>query len=115
MRRALVFASVLVGLISSCAYYPNLDYVRYRGVEYDPKKGYHTWEGRQTSKADRIFSFAIGQKKFREFNSDHDLASKTITRQIFEKEGYCPNGYDIVYDKYTTGGDHSFIWKAFCR
>ena len=102
-----------------CAYYPNLDYVRYEGVDYGYAYGsehkiYYRDHDRETNKTDKIFQFAIGQKKFREFNSDHELASNTITKQVLEKEGFCPDGYEIKYDKNITGGDHSFIWKVFC-
>lgn len=112
---------VLVSLtLTGCVYYPNLDYVRYEGVDYgyahgSEQKIYYRDSDRETKKTDKIFQFAIGQKKFREFNSDHELASKTITRQVFEKEGFCPDGYEIKYDKNITGGDLSFIWKVFCR
>ena len=105
--------------LTGCAYYPNLDYVRYEGIDYgyahgSEQKIYYRDAGRETKKIDKIFQFEIGQKKFREFNSDHDLASRTITKQIFEKEGFCPNGYEIKYDKNITGGDLSFNWKVFC-
>ena len=107
-------------LLVSCAYYPNLDYVRYEGVDYgyahgSERKIYYRDYGRETKITDKIFQFAIGQKKFREFNSDHELASSTITKKVFEKEGFCPDGYEIKYDKNITGGDLSFIWKVFCK
>lgn len=106
--------------MSSCVYYPSLDYIRYEGVDYGYFQGsehkiYYKEYGRQTSISDKIFQFGIGQKKFREFNSDPDLASKTITKQVFEKEGYCPEGYKISYEKGVYGGDLSFIWKVFCN
>ena len=105
--------------LTGCVYYPSLDYVRYEGIEYgyahgSEQKIYYRDYGRETKKTDKIFQFLIGQKKFREFNSDHDLASRTITKQIFETEGFCTNGYEIKYDKNITGGDLSFMWKVFC-
>jgi hypothetical protein len=116
-RHAALAAALLP---AGCAYYPELDYVRYEGIDYGYMRGseqktYYRDHGRQTSKTDKIFQFAIGQKKFREFNSDYELAARTITKQVFDKEGFCPQGYDIKYDKNITGGDHGFIWKVFCR
>lgn len=111
----------VLGVISltGCSYYPNFDYVRYEGIDYgyassSENKIYYRDYGREPKKTDKIFQFSIGNKKFREFNLDHKLASQTITRQIFEKEGLCPNGYEIKYDKNIAGGDLSFIWKVFC-
>jgi hypothetical protein len=117
IRNTLLRSSIL--LLAGCSYYPALDYVRYEGVDYGYAHGsaqqiYYRDHGRKTKKSDKIFQFAIGQKKFREFNSDHELASNTITKQVFEKEGFCPDGYEIKYDRNITGGDLSFIWKVFC-
>ena len=117
LNRLLVLGALLP---VSCAYYPNLDYVRYEGIEYgyahgSEQKIYYRDHDRETKKTDKIFQFAIGQKKFMEFNSDPELASSTITKQVLEKEGSCPDGYEIKYDKNITGGDLGFIWKVFCK
>lgn len=118
MERKKLYVLVIL-MLAGCSYYPALDYVRYKGVDYgyahgSEKKIYYRDHNRETKKTDRIFQFSISQKKFREFNSDYDLASQTITKQTVEREGFCPNGYEITYDKNVTGGDLSFIWMVFC-
>jgi hypothetical protein len=111
---------LLSALNSGCLYYPNLDYVRYEGVDYgyaygSPHKIYYRDHDRITQKTDTIFAFSIGAKKLREFGEDRKLASSTVTADAVRKEGFCPNGYKIDYHPTNTTGDHGFAWKVFCN
>ncbi len=112
------YAIVLI-IFTGCAYYPNLDYVRYYGLDYGYRYGsknkiYYSESGRVTSSDDKIIGFSIGAKKLKEFNDDRTLASNTITAEIVKREGFCPNGYKIKFDPSVSQGDMGFGWTVFC-
>ncbi len=111
---------LVVAAISGCAYYPNLDYIEYHGVDYGykdgyPNKIYYSEAGRVTTADDKIISFSIGAKKLRQYKGDRALASSTITEETVKREGFCSNGYKIDYHPTDNTGDMGFRWMVFCE
>jgi hypothetical protein len=119
MNRTIIYI-VLSLSIFGCAYYPNLNYVEYEGVDYGYAHGskhkiYYRDHDRVTKNSDKIIAFGIGAKKLREFNNDRAVAADTITTEVVKKEGFCAQGYTIDYHPTIKTGDHGFAWMVFCK
>jgi hypothetical protein len=111
---------VLVFIVAGCMHYPSQDYIEYHGVDYgyvfgSKQKIYSRDYGRVTSIDDRYIQFSIGAKTLKNYNNDRNLVSDLITKDIFSKERFCSNGYEILYTPGSLTGDYGFMWTVVCK
>ncbi len=108
-----LIANCIVGCSSYS--YANLDYEYCEGSLKHESGYWYVPYGYETSSRDMYFYCAIGQKKFDDFNSSKSFIVDTVTKRIFEKNGYCRKGYDVQWRESGSTGDHGFSWRVMCK
>lgn len=43
------------------------------------------------------------------------MASKIITKKTFDAEGFCDDGYKLLYSESSLTGELGFMWTVVCE
>ncbi len=112
---ALLAASAVCAIVSSCASEVGDELVRIYGSDQPLVGDYNTTKARSANPHDKFFTVNASFDALRGYGLGPEQAVTAITMDVISAHGYCPHGYSVSHPPFTGSYRNGISWTIICN